>query len=187
MEKEKLQKHIEEAKAGNQNAFKILLNTFWKDVYNFLFDKIQNEDEAEDIAIKAFAKAFDKLDTYNKKYTFKTWLITIAKNIYIDNLRKQKTIFVSLNNKDNTNYDIKDETPSAEDILITEQNLAVLLQNIKKLKPNYQEVINLRYFQEMPLKEIALILNEPLSTVKVKLMRSRKLLAEILNKDKQSS
>ena len=182
MKKETLQKHINEAKSGNQNAFKILLNTFWKDVYHFLYEKIKEEDEAEDIAIKAFAKAFDKLDTYNKKYTFKTWLITIAKNMYIDHLRKQKTIFVSLNHKDNSNYDILDETPSAEDTLITEQNLAVLLQKIKKLKPKYQEVIQLRYFQEMSIKEIALVLNEPLSNVKVKLMRARKLLAEILKK-----
>jgi len=180
LKKEKLQKYIEEAKAGNQSAFKVLLNTYWRDVYNFLFEKIKDEDEAEDIAIKAFAKAFDKLYSYNKKYTFKTWLITIAKNIYIDHLRKQKAIFISLNHQDESNYDIKDETPSAEDAIITEQNLAVLLQNIKKLKPNYQEVIQLRYFQEMSIKEIALVLNEPLSTVKVKLMRARKLLAEIL-------
>jgi RNA polymerase sigma-70 factor (ECF subfamily) len=138
LKKEKLQKYIEDAKAGNQSAFKVLLNTYWKDVYNFLFEKIKDEDEAEDIAIKAFAKAFDKLDSYNKKYTFKTWLITIAKNIYIDHLRKQKAIFISLNHQDESNYDIKDETPSAEDAIITEQNLAVLLQNIKKLKPNYQ-------------------------------------------------
>ena len=185
MKKEILNNYIEKAKAGNQSAFKVLLNTYWKDVYNFLFEKIKNEDEAEDIAIKAFAKAFDKLDTYNKKYTFKTWLITIAKNIYIDHLRKQKAVFISLNHQDSSNYDVKDESPSAEDRIITEQNLAVLLQNIKKLKPNYQEVIQLRYFQEMSIKEIAMVLDEPLSTVKVKLLRARKLLAEILKKNKK--
>ncbi len=183
MKKEALNTHIEKAKAGEQNAFKTLLNTYWKDVYNFLYDKLKNEDEAEDIAIKSFAKAFDKIDTYNKKYTFKTWLITIAKNLHIDYLRKQKAIFISLNKEDSSNFDVLDETPSAEDAIITEQNLAVLLQNIKKLKPNYQEVIHLRYFQEMRLKEIALVLNEPLSTVKVKLLRARKLLAEILKKN----
>jgi len=185
LKKEKLEKYIEEAKAGDQTAFKILLNTYWKDVFHFLFEKIKNEDEAEDIAIKAFAKAFDKLETYNKKYTFKTWLITIAKNIYIDHLRKQKAIFISLNREDKTNIDVLDESPSAEDAIITEQNLAVLLANIKKLKPAYQEVIQLRYFQEMRLKEIAMVLNEPLSTVKVKLMRARKLLAEIIKKSKK--
>jgi RNA polymerase sigma-70 factor (ECF subfamily) len=172
--------NIEKAKAGNQSAFKSLLNTYWRDVYNFLYEKIKNEDEAEDIAIKAFAKAFDKLDSYNKKYTFKTWLITIAKNIYIDHLRKQKTVFISLNHSDSSNFDVLDESPSVEDTIITEQNLAVLLQNIKKIKPNYQEVIQLRYFQEMSVKEIAMVLNEPLSTIKVKLLRARKLLAEIL-------
>lgn len=185
MKKEKINHYIEKAKSGDQSAFKILLNAYWKDVYNFLFDKIKDEDEAEDIAIKAFAKAFDKIDTYNKKFAFKTWLITIAKNIYIDHLRSQKAIFVSLNREDKTDIDVLDDSPSAEDRLITEQNLAQLLQNIKKLKPAYQEVIQLRYFQEMRIKEIALILDEPLNTVKVKLMRARKLLSEIIRKSKK--
>ena len=72
-----------------------------------------------------------------------------------------------------------DESPSPEDKLITEQHLAKLLRDIKKLKPHYQEVINLRYFQELSYKEISNKLNEPMSNVKVKLLRAKKLLAEI--------
>ena len=61
-----------------------------------------------------------------------------------------------------------------------EQNLAKLLRDIKKLKPHYQEVINLRYFQELSYLEISNKLNEPMSNVKVKLLRAKKLLAEII-------
>ncbi|MEL6976489.1 MAG: sigma factor-like helix-turn-helix DNA-binding protein, partial [Bacteroidota bacterium] len=55
-----------------------------------------------------------------------------------------------------------------------------LLRDIKKLKPHYQKVINLRYFNEMSLAEIATELDEPINNIKVKLLRARKLLAEII-------
>jgi RNA polymerase sigma-70 factor (ECF subfamily) len=75
-----------------------------------------------------------------------------------------------------------DASPSIEDKLITEQNLAKLLRDIKKLKPHYQQIINLRYFQELSYKEIAKQLDEPMTNVKVKLLRAKKLLAEIIRK-----
>ena len=180
--KKQIQATIVKALNGEQSAYKLLLNLFWKDVYRFQLDKTKNEDEAEDITIKTFAKAFDKLSSYNKNFTFKTWLITISKNIYIDHLRKKKKDTISIHKNDNSVFDIKDDSPSAEDNIITEQNLAQLLAYIKKLKPHYQEIIQLRYFQEMSYKEIAAELNEPMNNVKVKLLRARKLLAEIIKK-----
>ena len=73
-----------------------------------------------------------------------------------------------------------DEAPSAEDKLITEQNLAELLKDIKKLKPHYQQVINLRYFQELSYNEISKEIEAPVNNVKIKLLRAKKLLAEII-------
>jgi RNA polymerase sigma-70 factor (ECF subfamily) len=77
---------------------------------------------------------------------------------------------------------VLDDTPTVEDQLITEQNLANLLQDIKKLKPHYQKVINLRYFNELSYAAIAKELNEPVNNIKVKLLRAKKLLAEIIKK-----
>lgn len=175
---------IDNAKNNNQAAFRFLLDHFWNDVYGFLLKRTNNENDAEDITIETFSKAFDKLDTYNSEYNFKTWLITISKNIHTDLLRKQKVRFSKSNlpTHDEEFYQIADESPSAEDIIITEQNLAKLLKDIKKLKPAYQEVIQLRYFQEMSYKDIAEELNEPINNIKVKLLRAKKLLAEILTK-----
>ena len=82
---------IGQAKKGDQKAFNDLLNLYWKDVYHFQFNKCQNEDESEDITIKAFAKAFDKIDSFDENFQFNTWLFTIASNLYIDHLRKSKT------------------------------------------------------------------------------------------------
>ena len=159
---------IEKAKEKNQKAFNILLNTYWSDVYRFQMSKTDNEDEAEDITIKTFARAFDKINLYNKSYNFKTWLISISKNIFIDHARKERKDTISINKKASEAYKISDESPSAEDQLINEQNLAELLGYIKLLKPHYQEVINLRYFQELSYKDISEKLGEPLSNVKIK-------------------
>ncbi|WP_299337241.1 sigma-70 family RNA polymerase sigma factor [uncultured Psychroserpens sp.] len=173
---------IEKAKNNDQIAFNFLLDTFWNSVYGFQLKRTQNENDAEDITIQTFSKAFDKIHTYNDKYEFKTWLITISKNIHIDLVRKQKSTISSRSNisEDNDYHSIIDESPTPEDKLITEQNLAKLLRDIKQLKPHYQEVINLRYFQELSYKEISESLDESINNVKVKLLRAKKLLAEII-------
>ena len=174
---------ISKAKNKEQIAFNFLLDTYWNDVYAFQLKRTQNENDAEDITIQTFSKAFDKIDTYNEDYKFKTWLITISKNIHIDLVRKQKKSIndTSKDNEDNY-FDIVDDSPTPEDSIITEQNLANLLRDIKKLKPHYQEVINLRFFQELSYKEISEELNEPINNVKVKLLRAKKLLAAIIIK-----
>ena len=175
---------IEKAKKNDQIAFNFLLDTFWNDVYGFQLKRTQNENDAEDITIQTFSKAFDKIHTYNPDYEFKTWLITISKNIHIDLVRKRKSSISSTVDRDEEDdfYDVIDESPSPEDKLITEQNLAKLLRDIKKLKPHYQEVLNLRYFQELSYNEISEQLNEPINNIKVKLLRAKKLLADIITK-----
>jgi RNA polymerase sigma factor (sigma-70 family) len=176
-------KNIEKAKIGDQVAFTFLLDFYWNEVYGFMLKRTENENDAEDIAIETFSKAFDKLASYNPEFQFNTWLIAIAKNVHIDILRKKKSsLFVEITDEEDYQaYNIADTSPSAEDKLITEQNLSQLLQYIKELKPHYQEVIQLRYFQEMSYQEIANQLEEPLSNVKVKILRAKKLLAEIIN------
>ena len=182
--KDTLQHNIKKAKEGQQIAFKFLLDLFWTDVYNFQYSRTQNENDAEDITIQTFSKAFDKIDTFDDKYQFKTWLITISKNIHIDSLRKKNASVTAEHYKEKENeiYDIADDNPTPEDKIITEQNLAKLLKDIKQLKPKYQEVINLRYFQELSYKEISEKTGESMNNVKVKLLRAKKLLAEIIKK-----
>ncbi|WP_338409825.1 sigma-70 family RNA polymerase sigma factor [uncultured Flavobacterium sp.] len=178
-----VQFNIEKAKTGDQVAFTFLLDFYWNEVYGFMIKRTENETDTEDIAIETFAKAFDKIGTYNSEFGFNTWLITIAKNVHIDMLRKKKLlVFVENNDKINYANTIADESSSAEDELIIEQNLAQLLLCIKKMKPAYQEVIQMRYFQEMSYQEIANQLNQPLNNVKIKLLRGKKILAEIISK-----
>lgn len=172
---------ISRAKKNDQKAFNYLLDLYWDNVYGFQLKRVQNENDAEDITIQTFSKAFDRIETFDENYTFKTWLITISKNIHIDLVRKEKNIIKPVISKDdNRVLQILDESPTIEDKLITEQNLANLLRDIKKLKPHYQKIINLRYFQELSYKEISKALDEPINSVKVKLLRAKKLLAEVI-------
>ncbi|WP_139959809.1 RNA polymerase sigma factor [Flavicella sediminum] len=175
---------IIEAKEGKQAAFKALLNLYWNDIYLFQLSRIHDENLAEDITIQTFSKAFDKIALYKESYNFKTWLLTISKNLQIDELRKKKTPTVSLDNDPDRSHHISDDTPTPEDQLIIEQNLAQLLRYIKQLKPHYQKVINLRYFQELSYKEISEELNEPMNNIKVKILRAKKLLSEIIKTSK---
>ncbi|SFA73737.1 RNA polymerase sigma-70 factor, ECF subfamily [Flavobacterium swingsii] len=179
-----IKKYIEKAKLGDQIAFTFLLDSYWNEVYGFMLQRTENETDAEDITIETFSKAFDKIATYNPEFQFNTWLIAIAKNVHIDLLRKKKSsLFIDITDEeDDIAYAVADTSPSAEDKLITEQNLSRLLQFIKELKPAYQEVIQMRYFQEMSYQEIADDLEEPLNNVKIKLLRAKKLLAEIITK-----
>lgn len=174
------------AKEGKQSAFNFLLDHYWNQVYGFQLKRINNEHDAEDITIETFAKAFDKISTFDENFAFGTWLIAISKNIHIDKTRK-KNASVYLHTTDASEEHVQkiaDQSPSQEDILITEQNLAELLRYIKQLKPHYQEIINLRYFQEMSYNEISDQLEEPLSNVKVRILRAKKLLAEIITQNR---
>ena len=173
---------IKKAKESNQYAFSFLLDTYWNHVYGYLLKRTRNENDAEDITIQTFSRAFDKIDSFDERYKFETWLITVAKNIHVDFLRKRKSRISHDTSEEDEDriYGIVDESPTPEDKIITEQNLAKLLKDIKKLKPHYQEVINLRFFQELSYDEISKKIDEPMSNVKVKLLRAKKLLAEII-------
>ncbi|MFK8271789.1 RNA polymerase sigma factor [Capnocytophaga stomatis] len=178
-----LSEKIKDAKEGNQKAFSYLLDVFWTDVYNFQQKRIGDENDVEDVVIQTFAKAFDKIDTYSEEFSFKTWLIAISKNVHIDMIRSQQRKFTqSSSSEEKEAKTIVDESPTAEDSLIMEQNLNRLLLCIKQLKEPYRTVIQLRYLQEKSYKEIAEITNMSHSNVKVTLLRAKRTLSEILKK-----
>lgn len=175
-----LLQHIENAQAGQQKAFSYLLDSFWNIVYTFQLKRTGSEFEAEEITIKSFSKAFDKIESFDSNFSFKSWLLAISKNTHIDEIRSKKNKLQSAteaqeNEMANT---VLDQSPTPEDLMITKQNLAELLKHIKSLKPHYQEMIQLRYFQEMSYKEMALELDEPMNNIKVKLLRAKKLLLQ---------
>ena len=172
---------VSAAKQDDQHAFRQLLDLHWNELYGFLIKRTENENDAEDLCLQAFSKAFDKIDTYNDDFTFSTWLTSIAKNLHVDLIRKEKTRLHQSTDVDEVGRDVIDETLGPEDQLIRSQNLDKLLQQVRSLKPIYRDVIQLRFFQELSHKEMATQLGLSLSNVKVRLLRAKKLLDEIIN------
>ncbi len=174
-----LQQIISDAKKGKRHAQNILMDLFWSNVYNYVFFKINDEEEAEDIAIETFTKVFAKLKLYNSDFDFKTWLLSIAHNTMIDHIRKSPALKLSL---DDENYpiDIQEELPSPEESLIQQQDTDALILYLQKLKPEYRRILELRFLEEKTYKEIAEELDLSMANVKVRLLRARQLLQEIL-------
>ena len=96
-------------------------------------------------------------------------------------IRKEKSRLHQSTDVDEVSRDVIDETLGPEDQLIRSQNLDKLLQQVRSLKPIYRDVIQLRFFQELSHKEMATQLGLSLSNVKVRLLRAKKLLSEIIN------
>ena len=172
---------VQAAKQEDQHAFRQLLDLHWNELYGFMIKRTENENDAEDLCLQAFSKAFDKIETFNNEFTFSTWLTSIAKNLHVDMIRKEKTRLHQSTDVEEVGRDVIDETLGPEDQLIRSQNLNKLLQQVKSLKPIYRDVIQLRFFQELSHKEIAIQLGLSLSNVKVRLLRAKKLLSEFIN------
>lgn len=179
---------------GDQQAYALLLNKYKNSLMFTVLKMINNRDDAEDITMQAFTKAFKSLDTYNDEYAFSTWLFKIASNASIDFLRKRRLPTTSLDKNMNSEDDIG--TSFSQNILDTEldpeekyvlkQRNKLMQEVVESMNPKYRELIKMRFFEELKYEEIAKILDIPLGTVKVRLSRAKSLLTEILtdHKDK---
>ncbi|SFI76335.1 RNA polymerase sigma-70 factor, ECF subfamily [Kaistella treverensis] len=162
----------------NQKAQTQLINLFWVDVFSFVMKKVQDEHVADEITVSVFSKVLSKLDLYDPNFQFKTWILTIAQNTIIDYWRKK-----SRENEDSTdNFEgFKNQLAlSPEELLISEEDQKQILASIQSLDANYQDIIQLRFFEEKSIKEISEELNITVANTKIRIMRAKKLLAALL-------
>ena len=174
-----LENIILEAKKGKRNAQNAVIELLWNKVYGYVYGKIRNEEEAEDIAIETFTKVFAKLKLYNEDFDFTTWVISIAHNTMIDHIRKSPKLNISIDDETNL-LEILEDQPSPEEYLILKQDNDKLTNAIARLKEPYQKIIELRYIEDKTYKEIAEELNLSLPNVKVRLLRAKQLLMEVM-------
>jgi RNA polymerase sigma factor (sigma-70 family) len=174
----------------DESAFAELMDRYKKPVYHMILKMVRNVDDAEDLTIEAFAKAFRNLKRFKKDYTFSTWLFRIATNNTIDFIRKKKLETYSLNtsfsdeNGDSVNIDVEDRNLTPDQETINSQKIELVRMFVTKLPPKYQRLVKLRYFDELSYEEIAVELEAPLGTVKAQLHRARELMYDLL-KDKK--
>jgi len=170
----------------DQKAYAELLNNYKDSIYFMLLKMTSNSDDADDLTIEAFGKAFKNLHQYTPDYAFSTWLFKIASNNCIDFMRKKMKLTFSMDksfeNEDGKeiSYNIADEILNPEDNFIKKQKVKLMREIVEKLKPRYRTLVDMRYFQELSYEEIAGQLSLPLGTVKAQLFRAREFLYNIL-------
>ncbi len=171
---------------NDENAYAALLERYKKSVYHMILKMIRNVDDAEDLTMEAFAKAFKSLHKFKKDFTFSTWLFRIATNNTIDFIRKKKLKTMSLDTSytdDNgtpVSFDVKDANLDPQEEAIKKQKIELVQMFVTKLPPKYQRLVRLRYFKEYSYAEIAQELDAPLGTIKAQLHRARELMYELV-------
>ncbi len=177
--------HVQKALLGDEKAFARLLSRYKDTIYFMLLKMLNNRSDAEDLTLEAFGKAFKNLHQYSPTYAFSTWLFKIASNNCIDFLRKKKGITISLESDSeqgeiSETLRLKSKELNPEEKLIRKQKAILLHKVVRRLKPHYQTLVELRYFNELSYEEIAKELKLPLGTVKAQLFRARQMLFKLI-------
>jgi RNA polymerase sigma-70 factor, ECF subfamily len=171
---------------GSEPSFREIVLRYQRPVFGLIARLIRDPGRAEELAQDTFVKAFRALHTYDVQRRFSAWLLTIAHHVAIDELRKTVVNTRSLDemaDEDQRSIEIPDTKGSTPAVLAEQAALASALQTaIGRLRPEYREVVTLRYDRELEYAEIAEITGLPLGTVKSTLFRARKELAEHLER-----
>jgi len=176
---------VQKALQGDEKAFARLLSRYKDTIYFMLLKMLNNRSDAEDLTLEAFGKAFKNLHQYSPTYAFSTWLFKIASNNCIDLQKKKKGVLISIEN-DNEQLEfsetakLKSKDLNPEERLIRKQKAILLHKVVRRLKPHYQTLVELRYFNELSYEEIAKELHLPLGTVKAQLFRARQMLFKLI-------
>ncbi|MDF3076420.1 MAG: sigma-70 family polymerase sigma factor [Sphingobacteriaceae bacterium] len=180
------------AKEGDQKAYAELMQRYKDSIYFMALKMVNNKDNAMDLTVETFGKAFENIEKYKPDFAFSTWLYRIATNNCIDFIRKKKLNLVSINGLvdeegDDMPLQIKSDTLNPEENSIKKQQNEQIKLIVDKLPSRYKKLIVLRYYEELSYEEIAQQLDLPLGTIKAQLFRARDLLSNIMSKKKRSS
>lgn len=183
---------VERAKEGDEAAYAKLMDQYREPVYYMLLKMVKNTDDAEDLTIEAFGKAFNRIQQYSPNYAFSTWLFKIASNNCIDFIRKKRVHLTSMDhaysNQDgeSVKIDVDSGTMDPEETYIKQQKVKMMRKVVEQLKPRYRDLIKKRYFEELTYEEIADEMELPLGTVKAQLFRAREFLANLMKNTKDT-
>jgi len=184
-------KLVQLAVKGDQKAYAELMSRYKDSIYFMLLKMVNNRDDADDLTIEAFGKAFKNLHQYTPDFAFSTWLFKIATNNCIDFIRRKRKFTFSIDkNMENDSgqemqFEIKSPMLDPEEKMIKKQKAILMRDVVEKLKPRYKRLVELRYFQERSYEEIADELKLPLGTVKAQLFRAREFLYQILKNQEE--
>ncbi len=171
---------IESAIKGEASAFGLLYDRYQPQIYRFIYLKVSHREEAEDLCHQVFLSAWQNIEGYKfKGFPFSTWLYSIARNKVIDHYRTKKnfidieTIYIAEEDDKKTN----------EAILDFKTNIENVKKAISELPQTEQDVIIMRFTEDMPYKEIASILNKSEVSIRVIQHKAIKRLKELLSNE----
>lgn len=161
---------------GEKQLFTELVSRYKNLVYSVVLRMINDREEANDLAQDVFLKLYKNLDKYYPDYKFSTWVIRITTNHVIDYRRKNREQLVSL---EEIEYDAaSEETPEQQ--LVNKERTELIKAALNDLPDMYKIPIVLYHQQGLSYQEISDIIEEPLSKVKNRIFRGRKLLKDTL-------
>lgn len=185
-------KLIDMAIGGDDKAYARLLQRYRRPVYMMVLKMVRNVDDAEDLMMESFSKAFRSLHKFKKDFTFSTWLFRIATNNAIDYIRKRRLNTLSIENTwtdddgQSVSIDVEDSgVLNPQDEAIKAQKEEIMQAFVSMLPAKYQKLVRLRYFHELSYEEIAEELDAPLGTVKAQLHRARELMYDLVKNKKE--
>jgi RNA polymerase sigma-70 factor, ECF subfamily len=179
---------VERALAGLEDGFRTLVGRHQRPVYNLLARMLRDPALAEDLTQETFLKAYRHLRSFDPRFKFSNWILRIAHNTGIDAIRRRGPQEVSLDepiSDDGGRLDatlVDPRNPTASDIANRQDAARALERAMARLRPEYRQLVVLRYQEELSYEDIVEITGLPLGTVKSHLHRARGEMAEFLAK-----
>lgn len=173
---------VEKAKAGDEDAFRVIVEHNQSKVYHLLLGMVRNEDQAQELTQETFVKAWKGLAAFRGESTVWTWLYRIAYFTALDHLRKRKrqTDLVFLEETGGELTGEQENEPLA--VVIKRDREEDLHEALARLSLPQRAVLILYYFQGLSYREIAAITRRPLGTIRAELHRGKEKLRKMIIK-----
>jgi RNA polymerase sigma-70 factor (ECF subfamily) len=167
---------ISQIASGDKHAIRVLIARHNIRVFRFLLQIVRNESTAEDLLNEAFIDVWRHAGRFESRCEVTTWILAIARNKALSSLRQRS--FDELDDQ----LDIQDPGDDPETLMQTASRGALLQECLGHLSAPHREIIDLVYYHEQSMDEVATIIGAPSNTVKSRLFYARKQLAELMSK-----
>ncbi|MDJ0755976.1 MAG: sigma-70 family RNA polymerase sigma factor [Ardenticatenaceae bacterium] len=170
---------LAQARKGDKTAFGKLVGAYQGPVFNMAYRMLGNAQEAEEAAQEAFIRAFTRLDSYDPKHKFSTWMLTITSNYCIDLIRKRRAVLLSIDEPLPPHPSLMSERnkgPEAQAVIGEQEDMVQKL--LETLPEDYRQAVVLFYWHDYSYEEIAEIMETTISAIKSRLFRARRELAK---------
>lgn len=160
-----VERRVRAARQGDAEAFALLYHHYVHRVYRYLYARVQDQDDAEDLTSQTFLAALESLPRYRSRGRFAAWLFTIARNEANEHFRRRRSDL----DLDSVATPSSDPDPSS--LVVGAQQQAALQRMIGELSQQEQELLRLRYGAELSFEEMAHVLGKGREAVKKALYR----------------